>query len=513
MSNLSLRWYQEKGIDEIRECFRRGIKKVLLWLATGGGKTHCFSYMMIEAVERKRRCLMIVRGRKLVDQASKRLFHERVTHGVLMAGHWNFRPHAPIQICSIDTLMSRGIRPKADLIVIDEAHQAVSDGYKEFLKDYPDAFVVAVTATPYTKKGLRHVADAVVHPITTQQLIDEGFLVPPRYFAPAAPSLSGVRVSKSTGDYVTEELAAAMDKGSITGDIVSHWKKLGIGRPTVAFCVNVAHSKHVAEQFNAAGIPALHADADTPDGDREKAIKALERGDIKVVTNVGIFCTGVDIPPLACIIMARPTMSGNLYIQQAGRGTRPNYPKGMPLDTVEQRLAAIEASSKHNFILLDHAGNVTRHGFITYEQDVDLDGQQHQPGKGPRPHTCQECFGISAEWPCPLCGWQPVAAPSGGGDREVIQVAGELKEITGPTPIQRYEAEQYCEERLAFHLKRKHSPWQAYYNTREKYGEQAARLVFFRLCKQQGIDVHKKKQQDPLEVAIKLGGIGGYPFK
>jgi DNA repair protein RadD len=503
---VDLRPYQAAGIGAIREHFKNEKRKVLLWLATGGGKTHCFSYMMIEAMNKGRRCLMIVRGRKLVDQASKRLFREGVTHGVMMSGHWNFRPHAPIQICSIDTLIARNWRPKADLIVIDEAHQAVSDGYREFLKDYPKAFIVAVTATPYSNKSLRHIADEIVHPITVQELIDTGYLVNARYYAPSTPDVSGVKISKQTGDYVQDQLAALMDKSSITGDIISHWKKLAENRPTICFAVSVEHSKHIAEQFRQAGIAAEHCDADTPEKERDAIIKRIEAGVTKVVTNVGIFCTGVDIPPVSCIIQGRPTKSYILYIQQAGRGTR-TFP------------------GKKDFLLLDHAGNVHRHGFIVDEPEPNLDGKRTSGGMNSRARTCGQCFAIVEEFPCTAeqvdrdadgnailddmgnavwrqCGWAPVREET--GPREILQVDGELKEITGPSPLQRYDCERFCEEEIEKCVKKGVNIWRAYYKTIEMYGDQAARLVFFRLCKRHGITLERKRKQE---------GSDGVPFK
>jgi DNA repair protein RadD len=500
---MDLRPYQSDGIQAIREHFRAGLRKVLLWLATGGGKTHCFSYMMIEAAAKGRPCLMIVRGRKLVDQASKRLDREGIhDHGVMMAGHWRLKPTMPIQICSIDTLIARNWRPfkgQKPLIVIDEAHLAVSEGYREFLSDYPDAFIVAVTATPYSGKSLEHIAEAIVHPITVQELIDTGFLVPPRYYAPAEPNVSGVKVSRSTGDYVQEELSALMDKSSITGDIISHWKKLANDAPTVCFCVTVEHSKHVAKQFCEAGIPAEHCDADTSEEKREAIIKRLEDGEIRVITNVGILCTGVDIPPLKCIVLARPTKSYPLYIQQVGRGTRP-FP------------------GKSGFIVLDHAGNVTRHGFITDEPEPNLKGSPKGVGMGPRPKRCEQCFAIVESFPCPEdqmerdehgeivfvpCGWSP--PPKEVGPRDVLQVEGELKEITGPSPIQRYECERFCEEMLDKAIATKRNPWNAYYKTAEKFGEPAAKMVFFRLCKRLGLSLDRKKKN--------METTDGFPFK
>lgn len=379
-----LRPYQIASIDSIRTEFGK-YKKVLLKLATGAGKTTIFCDILKNAAAKGKHCIVVVRGRKLVDQASQRLVREGVEHGVLMNKHWNYRPHLPNQVCSIDTLIARGLRPKADLIIIDEAHLAISDGYKEFLDHYKEAFILGVTATPYVDKSLKHVAETVVAPITMQALIDEGYLVPFRYFSPSKPNLDDVKISSSTKDYVTNQLETAMSTKVLTGHIIEHWKKIGEGRPTLCFAVNVRHSKMLTERFNDSGIRAEHCDADSSDAERELVIKRLESGITKVVCNVGIFCTGIDIPCLGAIIMARPTKSLNLYIQQAGRGTR-------------------VCPEKENCILLDHAGNILEHGFPTEEWDVDLDVKNKKTKSVVNDYkTCDNCFAIFIGKVCPEC--------------------------------------------------------------------------------------------------------------
>lgn len=522
---MSLRPYQLDAVSQTKDGFITGFRRVLLWLATGGGKTVVFCHIVKETVQRQRKAIVVVRGRKLVDQASKRLTREGVVHGVLMAGHWNYRPGAPVQVCSIDTLMARSWRPDADVIIIDEAHMAVSDGYKVFLAHpkYEKAYVVAVTATPYTNKPMNHLADFIVHPIEVEELFATGYLTRPRYFAPTSPpkELEDVRVDSKSGDYVTKQLAAVMDKSTIMGDIVSSWQKLAEGRPTICFAVNVEHSKHIAEAFNAAGIKAEHCDADTPEAEREEIAKRSERGETKVIVNVGILCTGVDYPWIGCIQMARPTQSFNLFIQCAGRGTRPVYADGFDLETDDGRLTAIARGPKPNFLILDHAGNVQKHGFINVEPIVDLT-KKFERKNGVLMKRCEQCFAIVEQFPCnsPLgweigangeeieteCGWSPPSDGRGGGPRDILQVDGELKEITGPSPLQRYECERFCEEQLDKAIKRKTSPWAAYFKTKEKFGDEATKLVFFRLCKRLGIEVRKGAANSG---AVASGLVGG----
>lgn len=423
--------YQDLAITEIKAQFLQGIMKVLLWLATGGGKTFIFCKMVKEASLRGKKAIVVVRGRKLVDQASKRLTREGVPHGVFMAKHWNYRPTLPIQVCSIDTLLARGIFPEADLVIIDEAHLATSPGYHEFVSHYPNARFVSVTATPYPEKGtLQHIAQTIVKPTSMVKLIDDGYLVDFRYFGAEHLDLSGVKISSTTKDYIAEDLEKVMVQGQLTGNIISHWKEVVKDLPTICFAVNISHSKYLVERFIEAGIPAAHCDADTPEEEREELIKKLESGEIKILSNVGILCTGVDIPSLGAIIGARPTKSFNLFIQMCGRLTRPIYAAGFDLSTAEGRKAAIAASKKPKGILLDHAGNLGEgaHGFPTDEPDVDLSGKRKlkilRESK-----TCKKCFCVYREPRCPECGEEApersstvVLEESDDKLREIVQV-------------------------------------------------------------------------------------------
>ena len=395
-----LRDYQKKAIDQIRDEFISGNRKVLLRLATGAGKTVCFTTMMKTAVANGKRCVMLVRGRSLVDQTHKRLLKENTPHGVFMANHWARNLNQPIQICSVDTVISRQEFPPADLLVIDEAHLATSDAYKQVIEKYNKSYVVAVTATPYGKEPLRHLADSVVSPISTEELMARGYLIRPRYFAPSAPDLKGIKTV--AGDYANNQLHERMS--NLAGDIVDTYKRLGENRPALLFAVNINHSKSLCSELNKSGIKAEHIDAEHDSKERQESISRLESGETKVICSVGTMTTGVDIPKIGCLIMARPTKSYNLWIQMVGRGTRPVYPEGADLSTDESRLDAIQNSIKKDFIVLDHAGNVTRHGFITDEPEVNLDGEEKST-KIKSPKTCKRCYLVYFGSDCPACGF------------------------------------------------------------------------------------------------------------
>jgi superfamily II DNA or RNA helicase len=462
-----LRDYQAKAIEEIRKQFISGNKKVLLRSATGSGKTVIFTHMMREAVLRGKRCVMIVRGRSIVDQTHKRLIKEKTHHGVYMANHHGRNPNAPIQICSVDTLTARQNFPPADLVVIDEAHMAVSEQYKKVISHYEKSFIVAVTATPYGKESLRHLADVCVSAISTNELMNQGYLIRPRYFAPSAPDLRGVKTV--AGDFANSQLFDRMS--GLSGDIVGTYKDLGENRPSMLFAVNINHSKQLCYEFNQAGIKAEHIDAEHDTKERQEAIARLENGEIKVICSVGTMTTGVDIPKVSCLIMARPTKSYNLFIQSAGRGTRPVYPDGADLSTIESRLDAIQNSDKKDFIILDHAGNVTRHGFITDEPEVNLDGETKKPNiKSPR--TCKKCFLVFNGIVCPSCGTLPDRK-----DREIdIDREKELVELKDMPLAQ--EIVIFVNKHKAIAKKCGYKRGWLYHKVKDAYGEEVANELY-----------------------------------
>lgn len=463
-----LRDYQKLALDMIREEFRKGNKKVLLQLSTGAGKTVCFTTMMKEAAARGKKSVMFVRGKMLVQQAHERLLAEKTPHGVMMAGHYFRNAMAPIQICSIDTIVAREKYPEADLVIIDEAHMAVSKGYVETMKMYPNAYVVAVTATPYTRDPLRHIADSVVAPISFRELVDQGYLIPPKYFSPSIPDLTGV--ATSAGDYVQNELKNRM--AVLSGDIVQTWIDKGEGRPTICFAVNIEHSQMLVRSFVAGGIPAQHIEGNDPKSVRDAAIKRLVNGEIKILSNCGVLCTGVDIPPVSCIIMARPTKSANLFIQQAGRGTRPLYADGFDLSQIAGRLAAINCSEKKTFTILDHAGNILRHGFMTKDREVNLDGKP-KLDTGPAVKTCATCYLNYSGSSCPECG-ETVQEKR---DRELLTDEGiELKEIKD-MPLAA-KLVQFVKEQKEIAKKRGYKRGWVYHQVKNAFGEETANDLF-----------------------------------
>lgn len=410
---LILRPYQVDAIGRARVQLQRGCRALLLVAPTGAGKTVIGARVVQGAHERARRVLFFAHRRELINQTVAKLIAAGIppeSIGVLMGDDKRARPDAPIQVASIDTWRQRA-RPAADLVIVDEAHRSLSATYREAIGHYlaAGAVVIGLTATPYRAdgRGLGDAYQAMEVVASPRALIAEGFLVAPRVFsASVLPDLSSVHTRR--GDYLESELGAAMNTCGLVGGIVEHWQELAEGRRTVAFAVNVEHSKAIAAAFCEAGIAAEHLDGATPTAERDAILARLERGRTCVVSNCGVLCEGWDMPSVKVAILARPTKSTGLYLQQAGRILRPFEDVGA--------------------LILDHAGNALVHGLPQDDRTFSLDATKRS-GSGSEPtRKCPECHavvGLSAR-ECPECGHVFEAAER---EAPAVRAPGKLREV------------------------------------------------------------------------------------
>ena len=421
--SIILRPYQNVLIERARANFITGKRSQLLVLPTGGGKTVCFSYMAGRAVEKNLRVWILAHRVELLDQIANTLRAFGVPHGIIAPGYLGDR-RQPVQVASVFTLARRLDRyEKPDLIIVDEAHHCTTGStWGQVIAANPQAKLLGVTATPcrLDGAGLGDVFDAMVQGPTMRELIDLGALSPYRLFAPAGVDLTGVHTRM--GDFVRGELAAAVDKPSITGDAVSHYLKLAPGKRAVAFCVSVEHAVHVAEQFRAAGISAQAIDGGMDRTLRASVLADFAAGRVQVLASCDLISEGFDVPAIEAAILLRPTQSLGLYLQQVGRALR-TFP------------------GKTEAIILDHAGNVKRHGLPDEERVWSLDGtvRQKKAARSEVPvKTCGSCFATvhAAATHC-SCGFEfPVQR------REVEQVEGVLQEIDLATAVRMRRVEQ-----------------------------------------------------------------------
>lgn len=418
---LQLRPYQSNAVDWVRQYYIEGFRAPLVVLPTGAGKTVVFSYIAANSAAKGKRVLILVHRIELLRQTSAALTKAGVHHGLINA-NYTPDPFASVQVASVQTLVQRigRVRMDYDLIIIDEAHHANASTWRKIIEANPRARLLGVTATPCRADGVGlgvsagGYFDCMVMGPQTQDLIDMGFLVAPKIYAPpTAIDMSDVDIVR--GDYDKAQVLAKVDKPTITGDAVAHYRKYADGSPCVVFCVSVEHAQHVAEQFRAAGYRSEHADGSLPDDERQRRLNGLGNGQVQVLTTCDLISEGTDIPAIACAILLRPTASLGLFLQQVGRALRPSPGKDFA-------------------IILDHVGNVRLHGRPQDIREWSLDGTKRtkrtlkEDQQKVNVEQCPSCFAVHMPAPnCPECGHAYEARPQ----RELGRVDGELQEITG----------------------------------------------------------------------------------
>lgn len=398
--------YQTSALHQIRCAIRDGYKDILVVSPTGSGKTVIGAQVMNSARQKYKHSIFAAHRREIIHQTSDKLDKFDCPHGVILAGE----ARAPVeltQVCSIQTFNSRHIlgdmrAPECEIIIFDEAHRSLAATYQIMRSMYPDAILIGLTATPCRGdgRGLGKMYKILIEVISVRELIDLGFLVEPKVFAPVEPpDLSDVKTSGD--DWARTELEEIMDTQQLVGNVLHDWQSRASDRQTVIFASGVRHSKHIYEEFKNAGIEIEHIDGETEPNLRDDILVALEHGDIKCVTNADVLLEGWDCPPVSCAVLARPTKSYGLYLQMAGRTMRPFY-------------------GKTDSLIIDHAGAVYRHGFVQDAGNWSLNPDEKITERRAKAAaektqeelqtTCRECWTVYNNSPyCPECGYKPTA--------------------------------------------------------------------------------------------------------
>ena len=400
---VELRTYQTNGIELARAARRAGHRRILLSAPTGSGKTIIAVAMIARALEMGARVLVIAHRKELIDQFFSQLLRAGITAGVMRADDVRTDATLPVQLGTIQTLGRRDL-PPADIVFVDEAHRCPGESYQRVLAAYPAATIFGLTATPARLDGkpLREHFDVLVPVAAYSTLIDAGAIAAPIVYAPRNPPDMS-RVRRVAGDYHDGDLQKVMSRVHVVGDVARTWLQRAEGRSTVVFAVGVEHSQILVAKFRELGVKAEHLDGTTPEAEREAILMRLELGTTQVVCNVGVLCEGWDQPRVKCCVMARPTLSLTLWMQCAGRILRP-YGDQPP-------------------VILDHSGNVDRHGLPHEDRAWSLDGAV----KRSSPTSCvvcANCYAYVARMPCPVCGHQTASEP-----RKVKERDGVLERI------------------------------------------------------------------------------------
>lgn len=371
---MDLRPYQHRALADVRAAWTAGARRILLVMPTGSGKTQSAVAVVVASVAKGRRILWLAHRRELIDQASTTLTRLGVPHGVLLAGRAT--SPAPVQVASVQTLVARGDRPPADLVVHDEAQHDTAATFRAVAEAYPDATHLGLTATPERGDGtgLGNVYQALVAPVTITELVAGGYLVPCDVLAPAR-------------------------KGAhLAGDPVAVWQAHAEGRQTIAFCATVAQAHALSAAFVAAGVPAACVEGETATDLRADVLARYAAGHLRVVTNVYVLTEGYDAPATAVCLLTRGCGSASTYLQMVGRALRPS-------------------PGKRRALLLDLRGCVWDHGLPDADRTYHLDGAPLRDAAATRLalRQCAACGAVAAPAPaCARCAYvfPPPAAPT-----------------------------------------------------------------------------------------------------
>jgi DNA repair protein RadD len=406
--NSELHEHQQVAEAQLRESLRSGHRRPIIQSPTGSGKTVLAAAIVEKALAKGKRVIFTVPKKSLIDQTVERFNEAGIRAiGVVQAQHPDTDASQPVQVCSIQTLRRRKL-PEADLVLVDEAHE-VHDFHREWMEkpEWKNIPFVGLTATPWTR-GLGKLYDDLLVPTTTTELIQKKFLAQFRVFAPSHPDLAGVKTV--AGDYHEGQLSAVMSEAKLTADVVKTWLEKGEDRPTLAFCVDRAHARKLADEFNSNGVVCGYVDAYTDRRARNELGEAFRARHVQVICSVGTLTTGIDWD-VRCIILARPTKSEILYVQIIGRGLRTGV-------------------GKDHCLILDHSDTTLKLGFVTDIHHGELDdGKPNRSAKTSvaeekKPMECPSCKALKNTHICPSCGF----APQRQGQLKVRD--GELVELT-----------------------------------------------------------------------------------
>ncbi len=381
MSELILRKYQSDILDAVRRSFATGHRRPLVVLSPGGGKTVMFASMAQSSQAKGKTIWFCVHRIELLEQTVETFDR----YGI---------PCNTIHIGMIMTMANHPERyPQPDFIIFDEAHFSMAATWRKITDRFPDAYLVGLTGSPARLDGrpLGAIYDDMVMGITTQELIDQSYLAPYRYFAPAVTDLSSLK--RHGSDFDMDQATAMLSERAVFGDVIKHWREYADGLQTICYCSSIKHSTAMAEEFQAAGINAVHFDGTTPDAERRDIVKRFRHGEIKILCNVDLVSCGFDVPDCWCCVLLRPTMSVALFIQQSMRALRPQPNK--------------------TAIILDHVNNYQRHGLPDDDREWSLTStikprKEYGEDGLLKIRQCPKCYHTYKSGPpvCPNCGYK-----------------------------------------------------------------------------------------------------------
>ena len=403
---LELREYQLESLRLIDEGISDGRKRQILCAPTGSGKTVMAAHRLKQLLDDGLRGAFMCDRISLVKQTSDALWQFGIPHGVSQ-GDWSENTDAPIQVVSLQTCMARNRWPRADVVFVDEAHSDWSKVRKWIRRRR--GTTIGLTATPFTV-GLGLTYQGVVNVATTNELIAQKWIVPPRVFTPDEDDgeieMNDRDDTNAGGEYTAG--AVEVRSTSVDGHVIKEWQRrtrehFGGAVPTLVFTATVAQGERIVQQFQDAGYDfrqVSYLDRDLHE--RQRVIELFKAGQIHGLICVDALAKGFDAPNVRCIIDVRPLRkSFAAHIQKLGRGLR--------IDPANP--------DKTWCMVIDHAKNMKRFAELTANffefgiHDLDANDPEEMKRKLEEaeerdPVVCTACGLVlmPTDDPCPSCG-------------------------------------------------------------------------------------------------------------
>ncbi len=346
---IELRPHQEEAIESLGRLRAEGNSIALVTHAQGAGKTVT---SISDARRIGGRTLFVAHTRELVLQARSQFIKlwPDVTTGLFLDDTRETEEHNLVgTVQSLTRHLILFAPEDFDYLIIDEAHHATADSYQKLLRYFRPKFTLGLTATPDRADGLSalEVFRNAAHRLSLREAIENRELVPIRCVR-VRTNIDLSRVRFNQIQYNRRDIEESVLVPSRDQLIVDTYSQHVPGRKAVAFCVNVRHGEDLAGRFQAHGIPARSVSGRMSVTDRKATLDAFARGELRVLCACDLLNEGWDCPDVEVLLMARPTLSKVIYLQQLGRGTR-------------------KAPGKECLVVFDFVDNATR-----YNQSLSL---------------------------------------------------------------------------------------------------------------------------------------------
>ncbi|MDQ2622446.1 MAG: DEAD/DEAH box helicase, partial [Actinomycetota bacterium] len=322
MSGVRLRPYQEDCLKAIADAIAAGKRRMVVSIPTGGGKTVVFSHLIGELALNQRALVLAHRDELILQTVDKiNMVTPKADIGIVKASenqYWTQTVVASVQTVANDRrLASLG---HFDLVIVDECHHAVAESWTAILTklgafEDDGPVVIGFTATPQRgdEVGLDTVFDEIVYDKPILELMDEQYLVDVRAAQVQVEGLDFSGIKRVAGDLPAGAAGRAMMNADAPEYVARAIKQYAPERRSLVFTPTVMVAEAVADSAKQVGLAAASLDGKTATGERRRLIQDFHDGRLQVLANCAVLAEGTDIPPVDCVVIARPTSSQSLF--------------------------------------------------------------------------------------------------------------------------------------------------------------------------------------------------------